>query len=66
MGMQFYTKYNVNILEIYGLKLFFLFVWLFSPIFTRRTYIKIFKSQNNLVHPLYHGNADEHAILQEL
>ena len=32
----------------------------------RRTYIKIFKSQNNLVHLLYHGNADEHAILQEL
>ena len=24
MAMQFYTKYNVNILEIYGIKLFFL------------------------------------------
>ena len=30
MGMQFYTKYNVNILEIYGLKLcFFVFLAIF-------------------------------------
>ena len=40
--------------------------WLFFAIFMRRTYIKIFKSQNKLVHLLYYGNADEHAILQEL
>jgi len=49
-----------------GSNFVFWWFWLFFAIFMRRTYIKILKSQNNLVHLPHHGNADEHAILQEL